>query len=337
MKNAHGGDLGDVISRFGFAPSEILDLSTGIAPRSWPVPPSLLNPADWQNLPQKADEEALKESARVALNLADNAHIALAPGSQILINLVAQLRPAHTVMIPDPAYAEHASAWRQAGHDIIRYPAGNLTEAATRREGCSLVAVQPGNPLGEVLAPADLAGFAERLHDQGGLVIVDEAFADLMPAVSLTPMAGMPGLIVLRSFGKFYGLAGLRLGLALGHEDDMQKLENLMGPWAVSTPALRIGAAALADQAFQDAQRHWLQAEHDKLVALLQRHQIKPVGGTSLYVLAEVENARALQDHLAAAAIWTRVFERNDRWIRFGLPGDDQGFDRLDQALASFG
>ena len=162
--------------------------------------------------------------------------------------------------------------------------------------------------------------------------MVDEAFADLMPGASLVPYCGAEGLIVLRSFGKFYGLAGLRLGLALGHREDMTRLTEMMGPWAVSTPALQIGAAALADIDFQEQQRQWIGRQHEALVAVLNRHGITRIGGTPLYVLAEVNDAASLQNHLGRAAIWTRVF-LSQGLDCFGLAPDAAGLARLDAAL----
>ena len=330
MHDEHGGDLSALMQRYGHAPADILDLSTGIAPRSWPIPSALCDVARWQPLPQARDEAALRQAAQASLGLDASAAICIAPGSQILINLVATLRPAGRVLIPEPAYAEHAAAWSRCGHDIGFYAAGTCPDAAS---GC-VVAVQPGNPAGDHLPPAALAELAGRLAKKGGLLVVDEAFADLIPGASLAPYCGIEGLIVLRSFGKFFGLAGLRLGLALGPQQDITRLTEMMGPWAVSTPALQIGAAALADIDFQHQQRQWISRQHDSLVAVLDRHGIRRVGGTPLYVLAEVEDAASLQNHLAKAAIWTRVFAYHKGWIRFGLAADAAGLSRLDDALA---
>ncbi|MGC6484385.1 MAG: threonine-phosphate decarboxylase CobD [Candidatus Puniceispirillales bacterium] len=333
MTQHHGGDLEALMRRHGFAAEEILDLSTGIAPRSWPVPPSLLNPASWQPLPQSRDETALIEAARRSLNLDESAAVCLAPGSQILINLAARLRPPGQVLVPQPAYTEHERAWAACGHGIGHYEAGTQPPSATAD---TVIAVQPGNPMGDHLPPEDWCDHADQLAEKGGLLVVDEAFADLIPEASLTRYCGREGLLVLRSFGKFYGLAGLRLGLAIGHQDDISRLQAMLGPWAVSTPALQIGAAALADTAFQEAQRQWIKAAHKQLVSVLEHHGITRIGGTGLYVLAAVDDAARLQDHLGKAAIWTRIFEGRPGWIRFGLPGDDTGLARLDAALADW-
>ena len=328
MHNEHGGDLSELMHRYGHAPEDILDLSTGIAPRSWPIPFDLCDVAAWQPLPQARDEEALRQAARASLGLDAKAAICLAPGSQILINLVASLRPAGRVLIPEPAYAEHAAAWSRCGHDISYYDAGTCPDGTS---GC-VVAVQPGNPAGDHLPPDALAELAGRLAENDGLLVVDEAFADLIPGASLAPYCGAEGLIVLRSFGKFYGLAGLRLGLALGHREEMTRLTEMMGPWAVSTPALQIGAAALADIDFQEQQRQWTGRQHDALVAVLNRHGITRIGGTPLYVLAEVNDAASLQNHLGRA-IWTRVFSYHKGWIRFGLALMQQGWPGLMRLL----
>lgn len=333
----HGGDIISAARRFGIDPGDMLDLSTGISPRPWPVPAPLHDPVQWQSLPQKEDEERLKDQARQAWSLADDAAIATAPGSQILISLLPMLRGGARVFIPSPAYSEHGKAWQNAGHEIITYPAGDLPACPGGGSVLEvLIAVQPGNPLGEVVPVAVLAERAAQLAEKGGVVVVDEAFIDVMPGMSLAPYAGRPGLVVLRSFGKFYGLAGLRLGMAIGCAEDIAKLELLLGPWATSTPALRIGAAAIADTAFAEDQRAFLAAGCLRLKAMLDRHGLAVIGGTDLFVLAEVPKAAALQDHLARQGIWTRVFPDAPGWIRFGLPGEAEDEGRLDRALTDW-
>ena len=318
----------------------MLDLSTGICPRSWPVRSELVNPAEWHDLPQQVDETALHDAFRRHAGIPDDAAILTAPGSQLLISLVPLLGKKGPVAIPDPAYAEHEAAWMRHGYTITRYPAGSNPLSAstgpdrTSPASNSFIAVQPGNPVGEVLSPGVLLEASEKAADAGGIVVVDEAFADLDPSISLLPHAGRRGLIIFRSLGKFYGLGGLRLGLAAGHADDIASLAGLMGPWAVSTPALRVGAAALGDTAFQDDQRAWIRARHDELISVLDRHQLTLAGGTGLYALISHDDAAGLHHHLAREGIWTRIFSYNPAWLRLGLP-DQAGLGKLDDALSS--
>jgi len=333
----HGGDIISAARKFGLDPGDMLDLSSGISPRPWPVSASLHDPASWQSLPQQEDEDKLKDRARQAWSLADDAAIAIAPGSQILISLMPMLRGGARVFIPSPAYSEHGKAWQSAGHEIITYPAGDLPCSSGRADLPEvLIVVQPGNPLGEVAPVAALAERAAHMADKGGLVVVDEAFIDVMPGMSLASYAGRPGLVVLRSFGKFYGLAGLRLGMALGCAEDIAMLETLLGPWATSTPALRIGAAAIGDTAFAEHQRAFLAAASHRLSTTLKRHGLAVIGGTDLFVLADVPEAGRVQQHLARQGIWTRIFPYAPGWIRFGIPGEAEAERRLDAALTDW-
>jgi len=333
----HGGDITSAAHRYGIAPEIMLDLSTGISPRPWPVPAALLDPAGWTSLPQREDEDRLKDAARQAWSLDRDAAIAVAPGSQILISLLPVLRSGARVWIPDPAYSEHGNSWRNAGHDIMTYPAGNLPDQLDAASSPQvLIAVQPGNPLGETIPPAILAEQAARLAGTGGLVVVDEAFIDLMPDMSLAPFAGRPGLIVLRSFGKFFGLAGLRLGMAIGYAEDIAVLEQKLGPWATSTPALNIGAAALSDTSFAEDQRSFLAISGQRLRTMLDKYGLEVIGGTDLYSLAEVPEAGRLHEYLARKGIWTRIFSYAPQWIRFGLPGEAEAEQRLDAALSDW-
>ena len=326
----HGGNIREAEARFGFAPGEMLDLSTGICPRPYPVQESLLDPEDWRGLPQQEDEEALEAAFRSSHNVPVEAAVLAAPGSQMLISQLPLLGKAGPVAIPDPAYSEHAKAWKREGYEVVRHPVGESPPDVP-----SVVVVQPGNPLGEEHDPDDLLDLVDNAASRDGIAVVDEAFADLRPSNSLLPWTGRPGLVVLRSFGKFYGLAGLRLGLAAGHDSDINRLGAMLGPWAVSAPALRIGAAALADRAFQEEQREWIKARSREMVAMLKKRGLPVVGGTGLFTLTEDPEAGNLQRHLAANGIWTRVFDHNKNWIRIGL-ADEAGLEKLEAALADW-
>ena len=327
----HGGNITEAAIAYGVDLSEMIDLSTGIAPRSYPVDPALRSAAIWRHLPQMADETKVINAMRDAWGIDSGAEILLAPGSSVLISLAARLRDQTGVMIPEPVYSEHEQSWTDAGHHIHHYAAGTcpvLTDAAS-----VVIAVQPGNPTGELLPPEAWLALIEDLARRDGLLVMDEAFIDLMPSFSLAGIAGRKGLLILRSFGKFYGLAGLRLGAAIGHGDDIARLRAMLGPWAVSTPALALGAAAIADQPWADQQRHWLAEEMAALRAVLTKRGLTDRGGTDLYALIEVDHASSLHQHLARKGIWTRIFDHHPRWMRFGLPADRHERLRLEQAL----
>ena len=194
----------------------------------------------------------------------------------------------------------------------------------------AVVVVNPNNPDGRHRMPADLLLLAE----QNGLLVVDESFADVAPAVSLCPALGDPGVIVLRSFGKFYGLAGLRLGFALGAEEDIARLRELAGPWPVSGPALAAGRVALADRAWAEATRARLDADAERLDRLARQANWRLVGGTALFRLYDTADAGAAQARLARRRIWSRTFPYAPSWLRLGLPGSELEWTVLAEALA---
>ena len=326
----HGGNIREAELRYGHAQGSMLDLSSGICPHAYPL--ALDNEAQTylKTLPQSEDIEAVKS----ALDLPEGAEVSLAPGSQILINLLpllASLRKSQKVFIPEPAYSDHVNSWQQHGYEIKRYQAGELSADFS---GGNLVVVQPGNPLGEIVAQETLIAITEQLTN-GALLVVDEAFADLTPEASMLAYTGQRGLVVLRSFGKFYGLAGLRLGFAVGHSEDIAMLDSLLGEWSVSGLALRVGASALADKGFQREQREWISARHKEMLGLFERHGLEVIGGTNLFTLIATEDAAALHEYLAQCGIWTRIFSGKRDWLRIGL-ADEEGQSRLNEALASW-
>lgn len=326
----HGGDLARARALFPDAPEPWIDLSTGINPIPYPLPPLPLSL--WQRLPGADDEAALLAAARKAYRVPAAAGIVAAPGTQILIDLLPRVLPglvrAGPVAVLGPTYAEHARAWRKAGADVVE--ALSPDDAA---QAASLVVVNPNNPDGRCLPVADLAALAARCADRGGMLILDEAFIDFTPACSLLP--ALPrATIVLRSFGKTYGLAGVRLGFAIGDPEPVEALRLAMGPWAVAGPALAIGAQALADSAWLAQAGAARAADAARLDALLSPLG-RVVGGTTLFRLLATPAAPALFAHLGRQGIYVRRFQNDATWLRFGLPGDPAGWERLEAALSS--
>jgi len=168
------------------------------------------------------------------------------------------------------------------------------------------------------------------------LLVVDEAFCDVAPNASIADQAGREGLVVLRSLGKFYGLAGVRLGAALTNSSLGQRLDDRLGPWAVSGPALKIGTFAWADIKWQNRTLRKLQTSREDLEMLLQRYGLDVVGGTSLFVLACHDDAAGLAEHLAKKHILVRQFPGQVKWLRFGIAGKKSNLNRLGKALVSF-
>jgi len=324
----HGGDTGAARAMFGEPSGGWLDLSTGINPTAYPfAPPDL---ASWTRLPQAAAEADLLDAARKAYGVPEVAGIVAAPGTQILIQLLARLRPRARVAIVGPTYSEHALAWGLESATVRTIEVADAARAAVDSD--VIVVVNPNNPDGRIATRDELLLLARILADHGGLLVVDEAFADVAPWVSVVPDSGARGMIVLRSFGKFYGLAGVRLGFAVGAPDEVGRIAAWLGPWATSGPAIDIGRAALRDDAWIAAQRDVIREESERLAVLLAGAGLAIVGTAGLFVLAAHPQAARLHAALARRGIWVRRFDEQPMWLRFGLPGE--GSQRLVLALA---
>jgi cobalamin biosynthetic protein CobC len=284
--------------------------------------------SSWQKLPRLRDEEAALTAAAHYFGLNRQSDICLGPGSQALLQLLPELLPNGVVGVLGPTYGEHAYRWAQAGHPV--HEAASLAELPP--ECRYVVVVNPNNPTGAVHEAVDLLSLAALLAARDGCLIVDEAFCDVLPDRSLAAKAGRPGLLILRSFGKFFGLAGLRLGFLLGPAAIIAEARARLGPWPVNGPALAIAAQAYGDAAWIAAHRQVLAGQAAKLQSLLTAHG-EIVGGTDLFVLLHSDRAADMFACLAAARIHVREFAANETWLRFGLPGHDASWLRLQGAL----
>jgi cobalamin biosynthetic protein CobC len=321
----HGGDLDEARRLFPGAPKPWIDLSTGINPAPYPLPDLL--PSAFERLPAAADLAALETAAARAYGAADPACVVAAPGTQMLIELLPRLRPAGRVAVIGPTYAEHVQSWRKNGHAVI--------ETAGIEPGADVtVLCNPNNPDGRIWPRHRLLEAAESLRGRGGWLVVDEAFIDLEPVDSLIPLLP-PGVIVLRSFGKTYGLAGLRLGFAVAGPDLARKLRAALGPWPVSGPAIAIARRALADQAWREAAAA-ARADDARRLDHLLASLGEIAGGTRLFRLFEGACAPALFDHLGRHGVWVRRFQGHADRLRFGLPGSDAEWTRLADVIATF-
>jgi cobalamin biosynthetic protein CobC len=324
----HGGDLSDAIARFGGEAGAWLDLSTGINPTPWPVPDALLKPF-LQRLPARADADALLDAARKAYRVPANTALVAAPGTQALIQWLPRLAPQAPVAVCGPTYSEHAHAWASAGHQVVSINGLDALPATARHA----VVVNPNNPDGRIVSLAAIERAAKTLHTRGGWLVVDEAFVDVMPDATAASLCTDLPIVILRSFGKFYGLAGLRLGFAIAMPAIVEQFCRALGPWSVSGPALAIGTAALRDTDWAGEMRRQLAMQAARLDEILAASGGTIVGGTSLFRLLRHADAARIHERLAQKYIWSRKFAHADDLLRFGLPGSDQGFARLSHAL----
>jgi cobalamin biosynthesis protein CobC len=326
----HGGDLAAGRRLFPGAPEPFIDLSTGINPNPYPL--SRL-PADvFARLPDADKLASLSAIAAQAYGAPSAAHVVAAPGTQILLPLVAALvRPGRAAVLT-PSYGEFTRAAALAGHSVAE-----VEGLAAIGDAQLMFVANPNNPDGRLFARNDLMALVGNLRAHGGLLVVDEAFMDVgPPGESLAADVSVGNVIVLRSFGKFFGLAGLRLGFALAAPKIAARLSAMLGPWAVSGPALAIGAKALADAAWIRKMRMRLEGSAKKLDGLLTQSGLDLMGGTNLFRLVSTDAAGELFHHLGRAGILVRRFPEHANWLRFGLPANAQAWRRLQIALAGF-
>ncbi|RMH94164.1 threonine-phosphate decarboxylase [Lysobacter pythonis] len=323
----HGGRLLRAAHRYGIAPARWLDISTGISPRAYPVPP--VPPRLWQRLPE--DEDGLIDAARRFYGAPVLLPVA---GSQAAIQALPRLRGPSRVGVIAPGYAEHAHAWRQAGHAVETLPAARLLAEAVRFD--VVVLIHPNNPGGDTFTSAGLLDLHAGLAARGGWLVVDEAFMDATPGHSLCGETGRGGLVVLRSVGKFFGMAGARAGFVCASPAILDKLGEKLGPWALAGPSRWAVAQALRDVEWQASQRAWLRARSAELGEVLRRHRLTPTASSAYFHWRCDTRAAGLHDALCRRGILTRLFE-TPASLRFGLCADDGELARLDAALAELG
>ncbi|SFK72135.1 L-threonine O-3-phosphate decarboxylase [Pseudovibrio ascidiaceicola] len=327
----HGGDLSKAIAEFGGEVCDWMDLSTGINPVAYPAAEHITF-RGLAELPSERAETALITAARKAYQVAPHSGITATPGTQAIITALPHLlSPSSSIAIVSPTYASHEESWRTAGAAVQCVSAQEAFTATTDH----LLLVNPNNPDGYLFSKTELLDLAAKRKEIGGYLIIDEAYMDLYPEASIIPDLDDFPILVLRSFGKFYGLAGLRLGFLVGPKAITTKLQNQLGSWAVSGPALDIGCAALSDMNWQDEMRAFLKTEMDIFRATFQERGISVIGHTNLYLLIDHPSAHQLHTALAKEKIWTRVFDYRKTWLRLGLPASQAARKRFTQTFES--
>jgi cobalamin biosynthesis protein CobC len=326
----HGGDVSAARRLFPGAPEPFVDLSTGINPNPYRVP--RFSADIFARLPDVAAVSELAAVAAKTYGAPSAAHVVPAPGTQILLPLVAGLlRPCRAAILA-PTYGEHARAAALAGHSVTE-----LRDIDAASDADLVIVTNPNSPDGRLVGKNALLDLARELRARGGMLVVDEAFMDVGPTdLSLAAETARGNVIVLRSFGKFFGLAGIRLGFAILAPPMTARLSATLGPWAVSGPAAAVGAKALADRAWIERTRRRLAKASRRLDAILNSSALQVVGGTTLFRLVRTAAADRLFHHLGRAGILVRMFPDNPNWLRFGLPANERGWRRLQIAMAGF-
>ena len=318
----HGGRLEQAKAHFGNADAPWLDLSTGINPHAWPGVSELS--IDWRALPGIEALEALEATAARHFGV-DPAHICAVPGTEVGLRMLGDCLPgpaAHVV----PSYRTH-------GEMVMDSRPVAITDVAAIA-GSTLILANPNNPDGRIITASELAGTLQHISATSGCLVIDEAFADATPDISLASEIGDDRpLVIFRSFGKFFGLAGVRLGFVLGPRTLIARFRAKLGSWPVSSAAIAIGSRAYRDERWIADMRARLPIEAKALSDMFMRHGLKVIGACPLFRLIEVQDAPALFERLARRAILTRPFDHDPNWLRIGLPDSEDALARLDDAL----
>lgn len=317
----HGGNLRHAAKQYDIPLDAWLDLSTGINPNQYPIP-TIPNSA-WQWLPENNDE--LIEAACEYYGCQSLLPTA---GTQAAIQVLPQLRPPCHIAMPKNMYQEHAHAWQRNGHQVTRLETLQMNLPQTIDV---LLLCNPNNPTGARYSKEQLLTWHQQLASRSGWLIADEAFIDATPEESLSSQTHLSGLIVLRSLGKFFALAGARVGFLLGEKSILTRAEELLGPWPISGASRYIAKHALQNHAWQKATRKTLRDNSQQLKNLLHQYGLSPCGGTDLFQYVSHSNAHAIHDALAKRGVWVRLFKDNPA-LRFGLPVNNQ-WNKLEKAL----
>jgi len=329
----HGGRLGAARAAYSQAPQPWVDLSTGINPRSYPAPRA--RGVALNRLPDIGELARLEAVAAAAFGVDDPQRVVATGGTEPALRLLPYLLEQKSACVAGPTYGSHADAWCSAGVTASVIADSQLEAAITERTAVTVV--NPNNPDGRLLDRERLLRLHALVAERGGAVVVDEAFGEVAPEWSVAGLAGTSAaerLLVLRSFGKFYGLAGVRLGFVVGAPALLARVRSAIGDWPVSVDALVAGLAGYADRDWAERTRVQLARAARRLDELLSQHGFEIVGGTSLYRLVRAADAPVWFDRLAAAGILTRPFGYDSSLLRFGLPGSAEAWRRLRHALA---
>ena len=321
----HGGNLTAASRQYGIPLEAWLDLSTGINPNGYPL--SLIPPSAWQRLP--LHDDGLVEAAQKYYGCP---HALPTSGSQAALQTLPRLRAPCRVAVLTRTYSEHRLAWSRCGHEIVTY--ADKPDAQILSQADVVLVCNPNNPTAMRYTPAELLQWHEQLAQRGGWLIVDEAFMDATPESSIARYADRPGLFVLRSLGKFFGLAGARVGFLLAAKATLHAVEELLGPWPLSGPSRLVAVQALTDKAWQEQALKQLRTDSLQLSSLLSKHGLAPQAGTDLFQWVPTAKAAAWHRHFARHGIWVRHFDEFAA-LRFGLPPVD-GWARLSAALQAF-
>ncbi|MFC7290423.1 threonine-phosphate decarboxylase CobD [Hirschia litorea] len=322
----HGGSLDYMVQQFPSAPKPWLDLSTGINPRPYPI--ASIQVSALNHLPTTTAYDNCRKAMATAF-LCPKETIMPAPGSEVLIRLLPTIIKPKKIAVLSPTYGDHLKVWRMEGLDVVESPDLLLEN---KNADC-VVLCNPNNPDGQTFNYETLTALHTLMRERNGWLILDEAYIDLYPHLSFCSQAGADNLIILKSIGKFYGLAGLRLGALIAPPPILNAMAQRLGVWSISDFALDIGAKVYKDAAWKTQTRTHLQGASQRLRAILLQAGLTITGSTDLFSFVETQNAHSLWEQLAKLGIYTRRFSWSETHLRIGMPADEAGERHLKQAL----
>ncbi|UAL12805.1 threonine-phosphate decarboxylase [Caulobacter segnis] len=325
----HGGRLREAMAAHPDAPRPWLDLSTGINPEPWSGPRAPAHALTRLPDPQALND--LEALAARAFGVADPGRVVAVSGAEAALRLLPGLIDNGSVALLAPIYGGHLEAWGPASPSLV----ATLDDPRIARADV-LIVVNPNNPDGRRIEREVLAELAVERSDRGLWTVVDESFVEVAPELSVADLE-IDRLVTLRSFGKFYGLPGARLGFTIGNKMFGRNIRALIGDWPVGADALALGLGAYADEAWRASTRATLAARAREVDAVLADVGLQTVGGCDLFRLVEVADAHDLFTRLCGLGVLTRPFaDRPDR-LRFGLPSrnDFRRFEEVLQAVRS--
>lgn len=322
----HGGRIRAAAAQYAIADHLWLDLSTGINPHGWPVPP--IPPEIWRSLPE-ADDELIE----VAKAYYRAKHLLPTAGSQAAIQTLPILRSRSRVGVLALTYNEHKHSWLKHGHLVAGIAPDEIESTLEQLD--VLIVCNPNNPTGDRFSVERLLRWHATLSKRDGWLIVDEAFMDPTPELSTITFSDRTGLIVVRSLGKFFGMGGARVGFIAAANELLVRIEKELGPWTVSGPARWAATLSLRDRIWQSKATNRLRAASQRLCKLLAKTGFTPTGGTAFFQWLVSQKASQLHIFLAERAILTRLFNEPAS-IRFGLPDSEEAWQSLEDGLRAF-
>lgn len=320
----HGGDIEGAAAHFGIPLAEWIDLSTGMNPEPYPV--EALAVEVFHKLPYQS-QSFIESSARY---YGSEQFVAVA-GSQAAIQWLPQLLADLPVLLPSVGYRDHYEYWHQR-HSVDFYDsldasvaAEEISDRLSQNSRQHLLVINPNNPSGIQFSIQQIIEWSGMLSGRA-FVIVDEAFIDTCVGESLLNLKLPNNIVVLRSFGKFFGLAGIRLGYVFANDSLLARFRQCLTCWQINGPAQAVAIKALSDEVWQKAAQQSIQ--HNVAHTAVIFEPLWPALGiisctvNSLFisVVMSAEAAAGLYQFFARSGVLLRLVSIDHRSIiRIGL------------------